>query len=320
MAQAQNPELAQVPAIAKTRGHLNIESSVGNLLSHQGFRGFAPLLLPWDDRRYDERMRLREIGSLLPYHSHVDPAVTVAALNRMIDDVNACKTVFHDFYTEVQRQEQPARANTGLFFFRGKPGAPFAIISPGGGFSYVGSIHEGFPYAVEISSKGYNAFVLKYRAGYGGRVATEDLAAAVSYVFRHAAALGVGMADYSSWGSSAGARMAATIGSHGVADYGGDDVPRPSAVVMAYTAHPDYSSAAPPTFVVVGERDGIVPPSIVERRVAALRRAGTQVEYHKFRDLGHGFGPGVGTRAEGWIGDAIRFWEGSMKVGSPRQQ
>ena len=64
------------------------------------------------------------------------------------------KPIFYDFYTAAQKQEQPAKANTGLFFFRGKPGAPFAVISPGGGFSYVGSIHEGFPYAVEISNEG----------------------------------------------------------------------------------------------------------------------------------------------------------------------
>jgi hypothetical protein len=30
------------------------------------------------------------------------------------------------------------------FFFRGKPGAPFAVIAPGGGFAYVASVHEGF--------------------------------------------------------------------------------------------------------------------------------------------------------------------------------
>jgi len=40
-----------------------------------------------------------------------------------------------------QRREEPARGNTGLFFFRGKPGAPFAVISPGGGFSYIASVH-----------------------------------------------------------------------------------------------------------------------------------------------------------------------------------
>ena len=136
--------------------------------------------------------RSSNLGSLLPYHTHVRPDVVVGSLNRMIDDVNDGKPVFYDFYSAAQKQEQPAKENTGLFFFRGKPGAPFAIISPGGGFSYVGSIHEGFPYAVEISNKGYNAFVLKYRAGHGGAVATQDLAAAISYIFRNAEKLGVG--------------------------------------------------------------------------------------------------------------------------------
>ena len=50
--------------------------------------------------------------------------------------------------------------------------------------------------------------------------------------------------------------MAAAIGSHGVASYGGDDAPRPSAIVMAYTGHSDYAPTEPPTFVVVGEEDG----------------------------------------------------------------
>ena len=34
-------------------------------------------------------MRLSEIGSLLPYHTHVNPDVVVSSLNRMIDDVVA---------------------------------------------------------------------------------------------------------------------------------------------------------------------------------------------------------------------------------------
>jgi acetyl esterase/lipase len=183
------------------------------------------------------------------------------------------------------------------------------VVSPGGGFAYVGSVHEGFPYAAEISSKGYNAFVLKYRAGHGGGVATQDLAAAISYIFENADALGVGTRGYSLWGSSAGARMAASIGSHGVARFGGKDLPKPSAVVMAYTAHSDLSVDEPPTFVAVGEQDGIAPPSAMERRIAALRRAGTEVEYRKYPNLGHGFGLGTDTSAEGWVVDAIRFWE-----------
>lgn len=296
--------------------HLSADSRIGDILKHPAFAGFGRMILPWDNRAYDENMQLRDIGLLLPYHTHVDPANVVSSLNHMIDDVNDGKPVFYDFYTNEQKRKIRAKDNAGLFFFRGKPGAPFAVISPGGGFSYVGSVHEGFPYALEISKRGYNAFVLRYRAGYGGRVATEDLAAALSYIFRNADSLGVGTKDYSLWGSSAGARMAAAIGSHGAAVYGGDDLAKPSAVITAYTAHSDHSSKDPPTFVVVGERDGIAPPSVMTRRVAALRQAGTEVEYYVYKDLAHGFGPGINTSAEGWIADAIRFWKQHTKNGN----
>jgi acetyl esterase/lipase len=293
--------------------HLTAEDTIQDLLNHPAFAGFGRLLLPWDDRAYDNGMRLRDVASSLPYHSNVDGATVVSALNHMIDDVSNGRPVFYDFYTESEKDEQRARSNTGLFFFRGKPGAPFAVIAPGGGFSYVASIHEGFPYAVAIRKQGYNAFVLKYRAGAGGAVATRDLAAAISYVFRNAKTLGVGTEAYSLWGSSAGARMAAAIGSHGTASFGGDDLPKPSAVVMAYTGHSEVESHEPPTFVVVGEHDGIAPPSVMEKRVAALRRSGAEVEFHRYRGLGHGFGPGVGTSAEGWLDLAVRFWEKAIR-------
>jgi acetyl esterase/lipase len=293
--------------------HLSIDDTIGDLLKHPAFAGFGRLILPWDDRPYDETRRLRDIGSLLPYHSHVDPAVVVASLNRMIDDRSGVGTVFYDFHTAAGKRADPSLESTGLFFFRGKPGAPFAVISPGGGFAYVGAVHEGFPYAVEINKQGYNAFVLKYRAGRGGTIATEDLAAALSYIFDNADSLGVSTAHYSLWGSSAGARMAAAIGSYGTARFGAADLPRPAAVVMAYTGHSDLSSSEPPTFAVVGERDAIAPPATMERRVAALRRAGIAAELHKYQGVGHGFGVGTGTSAEGWITDAVRFWVKQMK-------
>jgi len=291
--------------------HLSTRSTIGDIVSHPSFAGFGDLILPWDDRPYDASMPLARIGSLLPYHSHVDPETVASALNRVIDDAADGRTLFYRFYSEAETQEEPTRALTGLFFLRGRPGAPFAVVCPGGGFSYVASVHEGFPHGVEISRRGLNAFVLRYRAGHGGTVATQDLAAALSFIFRNAGRLGVGTEGYSLWGSSAGARMAAAIGSRGVAYYGGDDVPRPSAVVMAYTALQDHSSDDPPTFVVVGDQDGIAPPATMQRRIEALRRSGTAVEYHEFEGVGHGFGLGTGTSAEGWISEAVRFWEES---------
>ena len=182
-------------------GHLGVESTIGDLLRHPAFAGFARLILPWDGRAYDEQMPLTRIGSLLPYHSHVDAETVASALNRMIDEADRGRTVFYRFYSESERQREPARGNTGLFFFRGRPGAPFAVVCPGGGFSYVASVHEGFPHAAAISGKGFNAFVLKYRAGHGEAVATRDLAAAVTYIHRNAEALGVGTSGYSLWGA-----------------------------------------------------------------------------------------------------------------------
>lgn len=253
-------------------------------------------------------MQLTRVATLLPYHGHVDPNAVVDTINYMIDKVGAGETIFYNFYTEQQKQEDPTKQSTGIFFFRGEPGAPFAIICPGGGFSYVGSVHEGFPYAIELSKKGYNAFVLQYRVG-GERTACEDLAAALSYIFKNADRLGVSTNDYSLWGSSAGARMAARLGSTGAAGYGGDNLPRPRTVVMAYTGHSDFSRNDPPTFVTVSANDSIVNVSTVERRIAAMRSARIEVEYRKYKSAGHGFGLGIGTDAEGWIKYAIDFWE-----------
>lgn len=288
---------------------LSMDATIGDILRHPAFAGFSAQILPWDERRYDEDLPLRDIGTLLPYHSHVDPQTVVASLNRMIVDAKRGQRIFYDIYSDEEKQADPTLAHTGLFYFRGAPGAPFALISAGGGFSYVGSVHEGFPYAEAISRLGYNALVLKYRAGRGGAVATRDLAAAVSYVFENADLLDVSVEDYSVWGSSAGARMAALIGSHGPAAFGGEDRPKPAAVIMAYTAHSEVSDDERPTFVVVGDQDGISPAAAMERRIADLQAQGVEVGYRKIDGLGHGFGLGTGTAAEGWIVEATRFWE-----------
>ena len=294
-------------------GTLRTSDRIRDVLDHPRLAGFAHLMLPWDDRSYDPDTRLDDIGSLLPYHTHVVPEVVVRALNRIIGDADNGNTVFFDLYTDAQKQADRSKGRTGLFFFRGRPGAPFAIIAPGGGFSYVASVHEGFPHAAEISAMGFNAFVLKYRVGRGEATATEDLAVAITFVIEHADELQVGKSGYSLWGSSAGARMAASVGSHGAARPGGKHVPRPSTVVMAYTGHSDYAAEEPPTFVVVGEQDRISPPSAMEKRVAALRKAGTPVEYRKFARIGHGFGLGTGTTAEGWVAEATRFWSEAIR-------
>lgn len=76
--------------------HLRPDDRLSDLLGHPAFQGFSRRMLPRDDDAYDAAMPLAEIGQLLPFHSHVEPAVVVAALNRVVDDVGEGRTVFLD--------------------------------------------------------------------------------------------------------------------------------------------------------------------------------------------------------------------------------
>jgi hypothetical protein len=62
----------------------------------------------------------------------------------MIDAVGNGQTIFYGVYTE-EKKENPKKANTGLFFFPGKTGAPFAIIAPGGGLRMSAPSTRAFP-------------------------------------------------------------------------------------------------------------------------------------------------------------------------------
>ena len=143
----------------------------------------------------------------------------------------------------------------------------------------------------------------------GEGVACEDLAAAITFIFEHVDELGVSTDCYSLWGGSAGVRMAAYLGSYGPEAYGGEDLPRPGAVIMQYTGHTDYTENDPPTYACVGENDGIANWHTMEQRIENLEADGIETEFHHYPDLQHGFGLGIGTSAEGWIDDAVDFWQ-----------
>lgn len=115
-----------LPAVSTKYPRLHPEDRCDDLLNHPAFRGFSHRMLPWDGQHYDLAVPLKEIGQLLPYHSHVEPAIVIAALNRMVDDASAGRPVLYEFYTAAQRQAQPALKNTGLFFSEASP-APLSL-------------------------------------------------------------------------------------------------------------------------------------------------------------------------------------------------
>ena len=171
-------------------------------------------------------------------------------------------------------------------------------------------MHDSFPHALELSKMGYNAFALIYRPG--AQTACEDLARAIAFLHEHADELRIDMTDYSLWGGSAGARMAAWLGSYGTEAFGEKAYPRPAAVIVNYTGLSEVTGTEPPTYSAVGTSDGIASWRTMQRRIEAIRANGTEAEIEVFDGLPHGFGLGIGTAAEGWLDNAVRFWECNM--------
>lgn len=288
------------------------KTTVSEVISDTAFEGFGRLLFP-ADRDVSEDITLREVSSsdVYVWYSEIHPEKTVEILNYLKGQYLEGKQIFYSIYSEEEMAKDSSKRDTGLFFFRGGQGKEFAIMNAGGGFMYVGAMHDSFPHALEVSGMGYNAFALIYRPDNP----YEDLAHAICYIEEHAEELGVSGENYSLWGGSAGARMAAVLGNQSyLGQYIGEKViPQAAAVIMQYTGYTDVQKDDAPTYACVGTRDGIADWRTMERRLEKLEDYGIATEFHSYKGLSHGFGIGTDTVAEGWVQDAVSFWERQMR-------
>ncbi len=251
---AQQEPAQQEPAQREPTGPFTVDTPVEAVQQDGAFGDYGRLLFPVDTGYWSGDT----LGELqLTWYNNIDPEETVEIVNTLWQRAEAGETVFYDIYTEAEKAQDPDKADTGLFFFKGEAGAPFAVCNAGGGFAYVGAMQDSFPHALELSKRGYNAFALIYRPG----------------------------------------------------AFGEEDLPRPAAVVLQYTGHAEYTPEDPPTFACVGESDWIANWRTMERRLQALQDLGIPTEFHHYPGLPHGFGLGTGTVAEGWLDEAVAFWE-----------
>ena len=251
---AQQEPAQQEPAQREPTGPFTADTPVEAVLQDDAFGDYGRLLFPVDTGYWSGET----LGELqLTWYNNIDPEETVEIVNTLWQRAEVGETVFYDIYTEAEKAQDPDKADTGLFFFKGEAGAPFAVCNAGGGFAYVGAMQDSFPHALELSKRGYNAFALIYRPG----------------------------------------------------AFGEEDLPQPAAVVLQYTGHAEYTPEDPPTFACVGESDWIANWRTMERRLQALQDLGIPTEFHHYPGLPHGFGLGTGTVAEGWLDEAVAFWE-----------
>ncbi len=305
---SDNPVSMNTSMLLSKSEQFTLTSTVGDVVQDKAFDDFGRLLFPMD-RSVDEDADLEQISSSGTYvwYNYIQPEKTVEIVNYLKEQSLGGNQIFYPIYSEEEIAADPSKADTGLFFFRGTPGERFAVMNAGGGFAYVGAMHDSFPHALEASKRGYNAFALIYRPD----DPYSDLAQAITYIYDHAEELQVDPENYSLWGGSAGARMAAALGN---AEYlqqltGREDIPQAAAVVMQYTGYSNVSAADAPTYVNVGTSDGIANWRTMQSRLQSLEALGIPTEFHAYEGLPHGYGIGTGTVAEGWMEDALAFWD-----------
>lgn len=280
------------------------DSLIKDVIGDSVMDDFAQYIFPLN-RSYYSGKTLNDLS--LTWYSNIDPNKTVEIVNYFKEKTMDGKTVFYDIYSDEEKEIDPSKENTGLFFFKGNKGAPFAICNAGGGFAYVGAIHDSFPHALEISKQGYNAFALIYRPD--ATLACMDLSRAIDFVFEHADELEVNVNNYSLWGGSAGARMVGWVSSLGTNYFIQKEHPKPSAVIMQYSGHSEASVNDVATYSNVGMNDPIANYRGMQNRIEKLKQLGIDTEFHAYPGLTHGFGIGTNTVSEGWVNQAIAFWQ-----------
>ena len=253
-------------------GEYTLTTKVTDVINDPAFEDYGRLIFPVD-RSIDSGLELQDVGDILIWYNNVNPERTVEIVNYMKNQVTSGEQIFYDIYTDEEKEEDPEKEDTGLFFFRGEPGAETAVVNAGGGFVYVAAMHDSFPQALELARRGYNAFALIYRPG--ADTACEDLARAIAFLHENADELQIDMTDYSLWGGSAGARMAAWLGSYGTEAFGEQAYPAPAAVIMQYTGLSEVTGAEPPTYACVGTNDGIASYRSMEYYISRIQENGT---------------------------------------------
>lgn len=202
------------------------------------------------------------------------------------------------------------------------------VICPGGGYMIEAMDHEGYDLAEWLTTQGVAGIVLKYRLPYGhDQIPLEDAQRALRIVRQKAAEWGINPAKVGIAGSSAGGHLASTAGTRFDLGKPESNEPvekyscRPDFMLLLYpviTFNEEFghmgsrtnligsgnkwelvekysnelhvTAQTPPTFLILADDDGGVPPRNSIEFYMALKKYKIPAEIHIFRDGGHGFG------------------------------
>lgn len=212
---------------------------------------------------------------------------------------------------------------------------PFVLVMPGGAYAACSPYgNEGYAYAARIRELGYNAIVLEYSINMLHPAPLDDVNTALDIIAQNASAWGVSMEGYAVCGSSAGGHLTATWATKdlGYVHYG---KAKPETVILAYAATHIFDDSClkvvdgimdeatrrslsvdenldedyPAVYEWTFENDAYDIPTHIALMDAALEKASVPHVTRIFPEGAHGLGLAAGTAAEGWMDEAISFWQ-----------
>ena len=268
-------------------------------------------------------------------------------LNLLIRNYNAGVQITYKLYSEQEIAEDSSRNNVEFYYYPAStPDAKYALVLSGNILNRTAELKECISTAYQLHQKGYAVFVMRYRAypDNDNNSPMEDIARAVKYITGHAQQFGVQTESYALIGYSSGGHLAGMFASDalGYKNYG---LPKPGAVILAYPIvqfaeitpiyrvgidpfvcgrfYYEYSLADlitedyPPVYFWYGRDDLTLNLLCWPLQGPALSKALTAhgVPYKEvvYDHAAHGIGLGRGTAADGWLDEAVAFWEEQTK-------
>ena len=288
--------------------------------------------------------RLYENKNLLDYVGETTAQDSADGLNIVIENYEAGKQVTWQVYSPEEVAADSSLGCVQLFWFPGtNADGKYALVVGGNAAMKSGDLNEGIAVAAQLNKMGYSVFVLRYRIWWdiSNNGPLQDLGRAVQFITNHAQQFGVQPENYALVGFSSGGQLCGLFSSDKRYGYKAYDVPKPGALLMGYPVNdfaelkPVYHVLAdlasydwkyywsdisggitpdfPPTYFWYGKNDVTLKTLGYPFQGPAVRKAleanGVPCEVHVYENAPHAIGTGNGTDAEGWLTDAVAFWE-----------
>ena len=270
------------------------------------FQGVFDDLLIGNDWLYNETPKTAQISQ-----KAWNPDDCVYGLTALSNQAKSGETIHYEIYSEEERQANKDLDMASLYCLHSDEKKPFVLLLAGGGFSSVCTPFESLPAAAYFNELGYTAFCLTYRVAnnFGKPVPTlmEDVAAGVKFIVDNAEELNVEVDNYIIGGFSAGG-MTANMWSKKDNGYGKYNLPKPGMSMMIYGYDENYlDEDFPKAFIRQCNNDQYFSHDAYYSYLNKLKVLNISYEA-KMVNCIHGFGFGTGTYAEGWIDEALAFY------------